>query len=105
MRLLTALTGKFLSSTELDLDPPLVERDDGSWWVSGSVSADALERYVGRYRFEDGSELTVLRDGQQLIVQMTGQGPVPVRATAPRAIRRSRDSGRLRCTTPSTSSC
>ena len=40
--LLTALTGKFLSSTELDLDPPLVERDDGSWWVSGSVSADAL---------------------------------------------------------------
>jgi putative hemolysin len=40
--LLTALTGKYLSSTELDTDPPLVERDDGSWWVSGSVSADAL---------------------------------------------------------------
>jgi putative hemolysin len=40
--LLTALAGKFLSATDLDTDPPLVERDDGSWWVSGSVSADAM---------------------------------------------------------------
>jgi putative hemolysin len=40
--LLTALTGQFLSSERIDTDPPLVERDDGSWWVSGSVSADAL---------------------------------------------------------------
>ena len=40
--LLTALAGKFLSSNDFDTDPPLVERDDGSWWVSGSVSADAM---------------------------------------------------------------
>jgi len=41
--LLTALTGKFLSSADFDnKDPPLVERDDGSWWVSGSLSADAM---------------------------------------------------------------
>jgi putative hemolysin len=40
--LLTALAGKFISSADFDTDPPLVERDDGSWWVSGSVSADAL---------------------------------------------------------------
>ncbi|HEV2818487.1 MAG TPA: hemolysin family protein [Allosphingosinicella sp.] len=40
--LLTALAGKFLSSSDLDNDPPLVERDDGSWWVSGSLSADAM---------------------------------------------------------------
>ena len=40
--LLTALAGKFLSSADFDTDPPLVERDDGSWWVSGSLSADAL---------------------------------------------------------------
>ncbi|HYJ52614.1 MAG TPA: hemolysin family protein [Allosphingosinicella sp.] len=40
--LLTALAGKFLSATDFDTDPPLVERDDGSWWVSGSVSADAM---------------------------------------------------------------
>ena len=40
--LLTALTGHFLSSADFDTDPPLVERDDGSWWVSGSLSADAM---------------------------------------------------------------
>jgi putative hemolysin len=40
--LLTALAGKFLSSADFDTDPPLVERDDGSWWVSGSLSADAM---------------------------------------------------------------
>lgn len=51
-------------------------------WIA--VSADVLDRYVGRYVFEDGSHLSVVRDGDQLIVQMTGQGPLPVRATGPR---------------------
>jgi len=45
--LLTALAGKFLSSSDFDTDPPLVERDDGSWWVSGSVSADAMADTLG----------------------------------------------------------
>ena len=40
--LLTALAGEFASDLDLDTDPPLVERDDGSWWVSGSASADLL---------------------------------------------------------------
>jgi putative hemolysin len=40
--LLTALAGAFASDADLETDPPLVERDDGSWWVSGSLSADAL---------------------------------------------------------------
>ncbi len=40
--LLSALAGAFASDQDLDTDPPLVERDDGSWWVSGSVSADLL---------------------------------------------------------------
>ncbi len=40
--LLTALAGSFVSNTDFDTDPPLVEREDGSWWVSGSVSADAM---------------------------------------------------------------
>src|SRR4051812_16881809 len=40
--LLTALAGKFLSSADFDTDPPLVEREDGSWWISGSLSADAM---------------------------------------------------------------
>ncbi|HZG45929.1 MAG TPA: hemolysin family protein [Allosphingosinicella sp.] len=40
--LLTALAGAFASDADLETDPPLVERDDGSWWVSGSLSADTL---------------------------------------------------------------
>ena len=51
-------------------------------WIS--VTAEVLDRYVGRYRFEDGNHLTVVRDGDLLVVQMTGQGPLPVLAIAPR---------------------
>jgi magnesium and cobalt exporter, CNNM family len=40
--LLIALAGEFASDQDFDTDPPLVERDDGSWWVSGSLSADVL---------------------------------------------------------------
>ncbi|HEX5184799.1 MAG TPA: hemolysin family protein [Allosphingosinicella sp.] len=40
--LLTALAGAFTSDFESGRDPPLVEREDGSWWVSGSLPADAL---------------------------------------------------------------
>lgn len=45
--LLTALAGAFASDADLETDPPLVERDDGSWWVSGSISADALADRLG----------------------------------------------------------
>jgi hypothetical protein len=43
-----------------------------------------LDRYVGRYKFEDGNSLRVVRDGDLLVVQLTGQGPLPVLATGPR---------------------
>lgn len=49
-----------------------------------SVSADVLERYVGRYLFEDGVFMTVVREDDHLVVQMTGQGPSPVFPAAPR---------------------
>jgi putative hemolysin len=45
--LLAALAGSFVSDQDSDTDPPLVERDDGSWLVSGSVSADALTDTLG----------------------------------------------------------
>jgi D-alanyl-D-alanine-carboxypeptidase/D-alanyl-D-alanine-endopeptidase len=51
-------------------------------WIS--VTADVLDRYVGRYKFEDGNSLRVVRDGDLLVVQLTGQGPLPVLATGPR---------------------
>jgi putative hemolysin len=45
--LLRALAGDFASDQDEDTDPPLIEREDGSWLVSGSVSADALSDTIG----------------------------------------------------------
>ena len=45
--LLSALAGGFASDFERGSDPPLVEREDGSWWVSGSLSADLLADRLG----------------------------------------------------------
>jgi putative hemolysin len=66
--LLTALAGAFASDQDLDTDPPLVERDDGSWWVSGSASADQLSDRLGinlpddrDYATAAGFALSVLR--------------------------------------------
>jgi serine-type D-Ala-D-Ala carboxypeptidase/endopeptidase len=49
-----------------------------------AVPADVLERYVGRYKFEDGVVMTVVRDQDHLVVQMTGQGPSAIFSAAPR---------------------
>ena len=40
--LLAAIAGAFASDTDEETDPPLVEREDGSWLVSGSLPADQL---------------------------------------------------------------
>lgn len=45
--LLAALAGAFASDLELDEGPPCVERDDGSWLVSGAASADVLTDQLG----------------------------------------------------------
>jgi putative hemolysin len=44
--ILAALAGAFASDVE-DEDPPLVEREDGSWLISGSATADCLEDRLG----------------------------------------------------------
>ena len=51
--LLRALAGNFASDQDEDTDPPLVEREDGSWLVSGSLSADALADAIGLSLPED----------------------------------------------------
>ncbi len=45
--LLAALAGAFAHDVDEDEDPPLVERDDGSWLVSGAASADVLGDKLG----------------------------------------------------------
>jgi putative hemolysin len=44
--ILAALAGTFANDLE-DEDPPLVEREDGSWLISGSANADLLEDRLG----------------------------------------------------------
>jgi putative hemolysin len=45
--LLAAIAGEFASDQDEDTDPPLVEREDGSWLISGSASADQLAERLG----------------------------------------------------------
>jgi putative hemolysin len=66
--LLAAIAGEFASDQEPDTDPPLVEREDGGWLVSGSLSADVLADRLGIPMPEDrdyataaGFALSVLR--------------------------------------------
>ena len=57
--LLSALAGAFASNADLETDPPLVERDDGSWLISGSLSADALDEALGIQLPDDRDYATV----------------------------------------------
>jgi putative hemolysin len=45
--ILAALAGTFAHDVEKGEEPPLVERDDGSWLVSGAASADLLADRLG----------------------------------------------------------
>ena len=45
--ILAALAGAFAHDVEDDEDPPLVEREDGSWLVSGAAHADVLSDRLG----------------------------------------------------------
>ena len=45
--ILAALAGTFAHDVEQGEEPPLLERDDGSWLVSGAASADVLTDRLG----------------------------------------------------------
>jgi putative hemolysin len=45
--ILAALAGAFAHDVDDDTDPPCVERDDGSWLVSGAANADLLVDRLG----------------------------------------------------------
>lgn len=66
--LLNALSGVLAGDFGGGTESPLVEREDGSWWVSGSLSADALSDRLGislpsdrDYATTAGFALSVLR--------------------------------------------
>jgi putative hemolysin len=45
--LLAAIAGEFASDLDEDTDPPMVERDDGSWLISGGFAADSMADRLG----------------------------------------------------------
>ena len=45
--LLSALAGAFAHDLDVDHDPPCIEREDGSWILSGAASADLLQDRLG----------------------------------------------------------
>jgi putative hemolysin len=45
--ILSALAGTFAHDVEQGEEPPLVERDDGTWLISGAASADLLSDRLG----------------------------------------------------------
>jgi D-alanyl-D-alanine-carboxypeptidase/D-alanyl-D-alanine-endopeptidase len=49
-----------------------------------AVPVEVLERYVGRYKFDDGVVMTVAREEEHLVVQLTGQGLSQIFASGPR---------------------
>src|SRR3546814_6110063 len=57
--LLAGIAGEFASDAEAGTDPPAVEREDGSWLLSGSLSADGMADRLGiRLPFERDYETT-----------------------------------------------
>jgi putative hemolysin len=57
--ILAALAGTFAHDVEQGEEPPLVERDDGSWLVSGAASADLLADRIGVRMPDDRDYSTV----------------------------------------------
>jgi putative hemolysin len=57
--ILAALGGTFAHDVEHGEEPPLVERDDGSWLVSGAASADLLGDRIGMRMPQDRDYATV----------------------------------------------
>src|SRR3546814_9093762 len=45
--LLAAIAGEFASDADAGTDPPAFEREDGSWLLSGSLSADGMADRLG----------------------------------------------------------
>jgi putative hemolysin len=57
--LLSALAGAFAHDLDVDHDPPALERDDGSWLLSGAASADVLQDRLGMQMPADRDYSTV----------------------------------------------
>jgi putative hemolysin len=107
--ILAALAGAFAHDLDHETDPPLVEREDGSWLISGAASADLLTDRLGMKLSSDrdfstvaGFALSVLKripsagelfdhEGWRFeVVDMDGRKIDKLIGTPPRSTRRER---------------
>jgi len=72
--LLAAIAGSFASDEEEDRDPPIVERADGSWLVSGSLAADQLAERLGVPLPEDRDYATAAGFALSVLKHLPGVG-------------------------------
>ena len=110
--IIAALAGAFVHDLDEDSDPPLVERDDGSWLISGAANADLLADRLGLQLPADrdfstvaGFALSVLKrlpqTGEQFrhdhwtfeVVDMDGRKIDKLIATRPRRRQREEKAG------------
>jgi bla regulator protein blaR1 len=71
--------GGTLVAVAAEVSPPNVDHA-GAARQEVSVDAATLDGYAGFYKFTDNAVLTVTRDGNQLLIRLTGQQTVPVYA-------------------------
>jgi hypothetical protein len=74
----TAASVDELGFATLDTDAPLTPPNKAV-----VLPAASLDAYVGTYRLADKFFLKVFRVGDDLVTQATGQGPIPISASAP----------------------
>ena len=74
--ILSALAGAFKHDLEEGDEPPCVEREDGSWLVSGSASADVLSDRIGVSMASDRDYSTVAGFALSVLKQIPETGEV-----------------------------
>ena len=74
--LLAALAGTFAHDIEQGEEPPVVERDDGSWLVSGAASADVLVDRLGMQMPVDRDYSTVAGFALSVLKHLPDTGEV-----------------------------
>ncbi|MBA3879505.1 MAG: DNA-binding protein [Sphingobium sp.] len=72
--LLAAIAGEFASDTDPDVEPSVVERDDGSLLVAGQMAADALAERLGITLPEDRDYATVAGLALSVFRHLPGEG-------------------------------
>lgn len=74
--LLSAIAGEFASDHDIGTEPSVIEREDGSYLISGSMSADALADKLGLELEEDRDYATAAGHALYVLKRLPQEGEV-----------------------------